>query len=68
MFLNIKRKTASPGKSIFVVGVDVIFLKQSHAELRNLFEVEVVIKEAELPKTFHDSCHSCLRLSVFLIK
>ena len=57
-----KQKTASSGKSVFVVGVDVLFLKQSHAELLNLLEVEVVIKAAELPKTFHDSCHPCLRV------
>ena len=51
MFLNIKRKTASSGKSLFVLG-DVLFLKQSNAELLNLFEVEVVIKAAELPFMF----------------
>ena len=66
MFLNIKRKTASSGKSVFVVGIDVLFLKEIHAELLNLLEMEVVIKAAELPKTFHDSSHSCLRLSVCL--
>ena len=46
MFLNKKRKTASSGKSILVVGIDVLFLKYSHAELPNLFEVEVIIKAA----------------------
>ena len=37
--LKYKTKTASSEKSVLVVGVVVLFLKQSHAELLNLFDV-----------------------------